>query len=58
MNQFERVAAAIGDLEDAPEHLRLLADREDVRDRAAGNTDNEVQRDLRRWADAIEVLTR
>lgn len=39
-----------------PERLRLLADWFDDRDRIAGNPDDEVQADLRRWASEVEQL--
>lgn len=49
---------AIGDLHDAPARLRTLAEWFDMRDRnqADGPLDDQVQQDLRRWANAIETL--
>lgn len=51
-------ALALNQLTDAPNQLRLLADWFDLRDRnqADGPQRDEVQADLRRWANAIEAL--
>jgi hypothetical protein len=44
-------------LRDAPAGMRIVADWFDVRDDARGyKGKREVQRDLRRWAEAIEEL--
>lgn len=41
----------------APEGLRALADWFDAYDARRGETNDEIQRDLRRWADEWEQMT-
>ena len=50
LRELHRLRAALPD----PEKLRLLASFLDVLDRNAQRTNDEAQRDLRAWADAIE----
>lgn len=57
MSLSEDAQEALEALEDAPPLLRMLATYEDVQDAKRGRSqEDEVQQDLRRWADAIEVL--